>query len=97
MSYLTNVGPDGGSRYNKSGYGARGYWVFRRGTAVVTRWGAITPFLRKGYDVRWVYWRENTVRCRSITNARAEMKEIIRKLTRPSSGYSVLRRGLRIH
>jgi hypothetical protein len=39
MAYLTNMGPDGGNRSNKFGVGSRGYWVFRRGKTVVTRYG----------------------------------------------------------
>ncbi len=96
MAYLTCVGPHGGNRYNKGKYGSRGYWIFRRGTAVVTRWGAIDTVRRQTYSVRWVYWQENVIRCRTVAQARGELKRIVAMLQRPSQGYSALPRGVRI-
>ena len=96
MPYLTCVGPQGANRHNKGKIGSRGYWLFRRGTAVVTRWGPIDTTRGQTYSVCWVWWQEKVIRCRTVPRARAELKRILTTLQRPSQGYSPLPRGIRI-
>jgi hypothetical protein len=62
MAYLTCIGAHGDNRFTVGGIGSRGYWVFRRGTMVVTRWGAVTVVRGRTVEIRWVYYQEKRKR-----------------------------------
>lgn len=98
MPYLTCIGPQGGNKYNVSGYGSRGYWVFRRGRTVFMRWGAVKTVRGKAYRVEWAHgwvW-ERQERFRTPADAGAAAAERVRLLRLPSSGYALLHSGQRI-
>ena len=98
MPYLTCVGPEGANSLNKDKIGSRGYWIFRRGQSVVTRWGPIVVNRHKrSYQVRWVYFKEKVIRCGSTTRAGTELKRIVAKQLGPSLGYLPLSAGVKIH
>lgn len=97
MPYLTFIGPHTSARDNPSGIASRGYWVFRRGTNVVTRWGAVEIIRGRRYAVRWRHgWREKVHRRKSITAAMQLLAELLYDFQRPSHGYKLMRRGSRI-
>jgi len=98
MAYLTNIGPDGSNRSNKFGVGSRGYWVFRRGKTVMTRYGPVEAVREKGVRLYWLWWRENKkIKCDSVIEALSQVQQVIDKQKLPRLGYSLLRHGVRIH
>lgn len=70
MPYLTCIGPHGSNRWNKGGYGSRGYWVFRRGSHVVTGWGAVRAVRARTYQLEWATCQEKIIRCRTVETRR---------------------------
>jgi hypothetical protein len=99
MPYFTNIGPGGSNKQNPSGIGSRGYWIFRRGTDVYTRWGAVTIVGRRPYKLQWAHgwcW-ERRIRCASVEAAMAIAAEAIRQRQLPTNGYVVMKQGRKIH
>lgn len=97
MPYLTFIGPHAGARYNVSRFASRGYWLFRRGSTVVTRWGPIKVDGRRGYTVRWAcQWREKTYRYGSPASAKAQLQERLEDFLRAGHGYQRMEHGTKI-
>lgn len=96
MPYLTCIGPHGSNRKNKSGYGSRGYWVFRRGSRVVTRWGPVRARRARTYELEWASGQQKIIPCGTISKAKQELDRIVQSLMRPTTGYALLRRGVHI-
>ena len=98
MAYFTLVGSHGKNRLNKSGFGSRGYWVFRRGSTIIMRWGAIEVKREHlSYRVFWsASWRERRVELSTPAVAKEWMKDRVADLCDPAHGYSRLPRGLLI-
>ena len=91
MAYLVRIGhiPE-----NKSGVGTRGYYIRRRGTHVVTRWGAVLVDPRKRFY--WVHVpREKIHRCDTVGGAIAFVAKKLAELE-DSVGYSRLPAGCKI-
>src|SRR5438477_4150211 len=97
MPYLVLIGTHGAARNNKWGVAARGYWVFRRGKEVVTRWG---PLWRSRFPRHRLCWtpapREKCILCDSASDAAAEVRRRVITLQAPGQGYRLLRPGQRI-
>ena len=97
MPYFTLIGPHGANRYNTSGFGSRGYWLFRRGSTVVTRWGGVITVSRSPFRINWSSgYAERVIKCRTVEAARAELTRRIALLTRACEGYARMPRGMRI-
>jgi hypothetical protein len=97
MPYLTFIGPHAGARYNVYGFASRGYWAFRRGSDVVTRWGAVEVIPGRGYKVRWRHmWRQKIHRRKNVAAAKKLLAKLLHHFQRPSHGYKLLRSGSRI-
>ena len=96
MAYLTCIGSHGSNRNNQGGFGSRGYWVFRRGSSVVARWGAVQPKRGRIVRVRWIYFQETVYRCGSPAKAAKRLRSLVLKMQLPHQGYSLLPRGQRI-
>lgn len=98
MPYLTLIGPQGVARSNLSGVASKGYWVFRRGSCVVTRWGRVHIDPSHAYVVRWHgVWQEKTFRLRTVTAARRRIAKILHDFQLSGHGYQLMPRGVRIH
>jgi hypothetical protein len=74
--------------YEREGFASRGYWVFRRGRNVITRFGSISIDRGRRYHVRWRYgdWNERIISCRTASEAAVMVKEIIHDKTRQQHG-----------
>jgi hypothetical protein len=96
MPYLTCIGGQGVAGKNKSGAGARGYWVYRRGTVVTRRHGPVVISRRGGVSIRWLRYRDQINEFSSIGEARDYVREVVREKTEPAHGYSLLPPGVRI-
>ncbi len=98
MPYLTFIGPHAGAKYNVSGFASRGYWVFRRGSSLVVRWGAVVVVKHQTYTVRWRdHWQQKIYDCGSVAAAKQSLADRLRHFQRSSHGYKLMRRGVRIH
>lgn len=91
MAYFVKIGA---IPQNKSGVGARGYQLFRRGRQIVARWGSVE--VAPGRKFYWAYnCQEKIYRYRSEQAARGAMRELIkRRIDR--EGYDQLPVGARI-
>jgi hypothetical protein len=79
---------------NKSGVGARGYQLFRRGTVVYCRYGKIVVSGGMTSTFRWAHHVTNLqYRCRTANAAKQKKKSIERKL---DGYYSRLPEGVTI-
>jgi len=91
MTYFVKIGA---IEENKSGVGSRGYHLFRRGSNVVARWGAI-----KVSQDRKFYWcyvpQEETYTFRSEQAAREEIQQLAQHRVE-QKGYSRLPAGAKI-
>ena len=97
MPYFTLIGPHGANRFNRSGFGSRGYWLFRRDSTVVTRWGGVVVVGRSPFSVSWSSgYAERVIKCRTVEAATAELARRIALLTRAAEGYARMPRGMRI-
>jgi hypothetical protein len=93
MAYLTYVGPD---EY-RGGLASRGYWVFRRGSKVTVRFGAIRTERHRGNVFKWAYgWNHRVIRCSSAQKAADTLKRIVREKTRQRHSYLILPKGKKI-
>jgi hypothetical protein len=96
MAYLICVGARGTARYVGS-LASRGYWVFRRGSQVVVRYGAIRVVRHRYNEFRWAHrWRERVYKYRGVDAAKAALNRIIAEKTGNVHGYDPLPRGHRI-
>lgn len=72
MAYFVRVGV---ISENKSGVGARGYQLYRRGSSVITRWGGVEVTTKRSY-----FWavtpQEKIYRCRTPELARLKCAEL---------------------
>jgi hypothetical protein len=91
MAYFVKIGA---IPQNKSGVGARGYQIFRRGRNVITRWGAVT--VAPGRKFPWAYrYQEKIFKFRSVLAAQEELRGLIR-IREERDGYSRLPAGAKI-
>lgn len=99
MPYLTCIGAHGVNiRQNAGGFGSRGYWILRKRRVVHIRWGPIQSTLRRSYTLQWARpWQELKIRCSSEAKAKQVLAKYIAKQMRPSEGYTLLPRGIKIH
>jgi len=92
MPYFTLVG---NVASNKTGVGARGYHVYRRGTRVRVVWGPINTF--RSRTVR-LEWSRTTIykdyHCRTLRAAVRKLRELIQ--ARELEGYKRLPTGARL-
>lgn len=96
MPYLTCIGSHGANRFNLGGYGSRGYWIFRRGSIVVTRWGAVQASREQRYRVFWAQKiQEKIYRCRTPLRAAERVEEMLSELVE-LGGYSRMPKGVKI-
>ncbi len=97
MAWFTLVGHIAG---NKSGVGARGYHVFRRGTAVVCRFGKIEVTGGGASRFKWAHHvSERVYRCRTVKKALEHKKLLEQGLMTPFAtrdAYRRLPRGVRL-
>ena len=97
MPYLTCIGGHGAVGKNRGGTGSRGYWVFRRGSTVIVRYGAVR--VQRSRRV-WIEWmgkpREVRHPVRSLAAARALIRQIVADKTRIGHGYTQLAKGVKI-
>jgi len=95
MPYLTYVGPD----YERGGSASRGYWVFRRGRQVVTRFGSITIERSRTYRVKWRYggYNERIIPCRTEAAAAEMVRKIVEAKIRQRHSYRLMLPGQKIH
>lgn len=96
MPYLTCIGGHGAVSLNEAGAGARGYWIFRRGTVVVIRYGPVQTKRSRSVWIEWLRWREVRKRRSSVAAARKLIKQIISEKTSQGHGYTRLAAGVRI-
>jgi hypothetical protein len=90
MPYFVKIGP---FPENVKGVGSRGYHIFRRGSKVFVRWGAIE--VRPGARFYWRYNNEKPFPFRTERAAKAWLaEEIVRRQKRQR--YSRLPAGQRI-
>lgn len=91
MAYFARIGA---IRQNKSGVGARGYQLFRRGRQIMARWGSVK--VAPGRKFSWAYGpQEKKYRYASEQAAREAMQELIKRRVE-SEGYSRLPAGSKI-
>jgi hypothetical protein len=75
MAYFVRIGA---IQQNKSGVGARGYQLFRRGRQIVERWGAVK--VAPGRKFSWAYSpQDKTYRYKSEEAAREAMQSLVRR------------------
>jgi hypothetical protein len=96
VAYLTLIGAHGDNRFTIGGIGSRGYWIFRRGKTVTTRWGAVKVVRARTVEIHWVYCQEKRKSYRTVAKAKEAVKEILARFQRPSHGYTLLPKGKRI-
>jgi hypothetical protein len=98
MPYLTCIGAHGVNiRQNVGSFGSRGYWILRKRRIVYIRWGPIRSTLSRSYTLRWARpWQELKILCSSEARARKTLADYIAKRMRPSEGYTLLPRGIKI-
>jgi hypothetical protein len=88
MAYFVKIGA---IVENKSGVGARGYHLFRRGKSIVARWGAI--IVTKDRKFYWSYApQEEIYRYRSERAARDAIQQLKQQRVE-QNGYSRLPAG----
>jgi hypothetical protein len=96
MPYLTCIGGHGAAGRTKTGAGARGYWIFRRGTSVYVRYGAVETGRDPSVRVHWLWWRKEQPRnFKTVPAAKAWMKQMLVK--RKYHGYTPLKPRVKIH
>jgi hypothetical protein len=97
MPYLTCIGGHGVLRRNVNEIGSRGYWVFRRGSVVVIRYGPVVQ-VREGKRTffRWVRCTEEKKRCGTSDKAKKLLINIVSEKTATSHGYTPLGPGVKI-
>lgn len=88
MPYFVSIGA---IKSNKSGVGARGYHLFRRGRTIISRWGAVEVL--PGRMFRWVWRRQKTYLMRSEIAAKSSYQ---RRLRERSASYDRLPVGATI-
>jgi predicted DNA-binding WGR domain protein len=77
------------------GTSAKGYWVFRRGSRVIARWGAVDVAGSRGGTFRWrTGFNEKTWCFRSDEEARQHLAAKVRERLR--NGYDLLPPGRKI-
>ncbi len=91
MPYFVKIGP---IKRNKSGVGARGYYMFRRSKSVLTRWGAVR--VEPGRKFYWCSIREKIYKYSTEKKAYDAMLELLQeRVTRKK--YNQLPPGIKIH
>ena len=93
MPYLTCIGGHGVVANNNGGTGARGYWIFRRGTNVIIRYGPVQVCRARTVWIEWLHFKELNERCGSTKKAGERLRQIIHEKTRPEHGYRRLEPG----
>src|SRR6266446_1369434 len=88
MPYFVRIGS---IKSNKSGVGARGYHLFRRGRTIIARWGAVEVLPRRMF--RWIWRRQKTFLMRSEATAKTSYE---RQLRERSASYDRLPAGASI-
>jgi hypothetical protein len=97
MPYLTCIGTHGATRLNSNGLGSRGYWVFRKGSEVIVRFGPVQVVGTRPYQVKWIgSYNEKRHPCRTPQQARKRLAKILLEKTHPKHGYTRLEPGTRI-
>lgn len=75
MAYFVRVGV---ISENKSGVGARGYQIYRRGSSVITRWGGLEVTTRRSYFWAVKTPQEKIYKCRTPELARMKYAALVR-------------------
>jgi hypothetical protein len=91
MPYFVRVGV---IEQNKSGVGARGYYLSRRGTVVSVTFGGIAVLGDRSFVWAWRKPRLVTHRCRTVDLARTKYRALVDEKLR--EGYARLPTGIAI-
>lgn len=100
MPYFIRIGVIKG---NKSGVGSRGWYIRRRGTSLVVRWGAVAVVRNNAgnpVQLAWADWnwpQEKIHPCGNVDRANARAKQLIAAKAHSRDGpYEKLPCGVKI-
>jgi hypothetical protein len=91
MPYLINVGP---RPENESGFGSRGYHIYRRANTVIWKWGQVEVIPGRKGRTFWKYFKQKNIFHRSKKKAVDALEKKLVALV--DKGYDQLPVGVMI-